>query len=88
MTAFTALPTVFVANFISEVYHLIEVFGSAVMLAFDVIDKLLSPLWLSTTARLCLQTFSIPHCLFYGIQGAPGHNNDVGHVYCLYFGQN
>ena len=54
MTTFTALPTVSVANFISEANLLIEIFGSAVILAFGVMDKLLSPLWLSTTVRLSL----------------------------------
>ena len=87
MTTFTALPTVSVANFISEANLLIEIFGSAVILAFEVMDKLLSPLWLSTTARLSLQTFSIPYCLLYGIQGAPGDTNDVGHVWRLHLGK-
>ena len=87
MTTFTALPTVSVANFISEANLLIEIFGSAVILAFGVMDKLLSPLWLSTTARLSLQTFSIPYCLLYGIQGAPGDTNDVGHVWRLHLGK-
>ena len=41
MTAFTALPTVSVANFISEANLLVEIFGSAVILAFEVMEKLL-----------------------------------------------
>ena len=86
MTTFTALPTVSVANFISEANLLIEIFGSAVILAFEVMDKL-SPLWLPTTGRLSLLTFSIPYCLMYGIQGTPGDTNDFGHVSRLHLGK-
>ena len=46
--------------------------------------KLLSPLWLSTTARLSLHSFSIPNSLLYGIQDAPGHTSDVGGVWRLH----
>ena len=85
MTAFTTLPTVSEANFISEANFLIAIFGSSVMLAFEVMEKFFSPLWTSNTARLSLQTFSIPNRLFYGIQDTPGHTNDVGDVWRLHF---
>ena len=71
MAAFAAIPTFSVANFISEANLPIEFFGSAVIFGFKVMEKLLSPLWLSTTTRLSLQTFFIPNSLFYGTQGTP-----------------